>query len=273
MHDNDFLRDGWVSCLKGTRDFPVVHWDCAEQRDKNKWLLLQDIVVRARHNYDISVWNNYKGVITWNSKLYSLYKDSFNMRLWKGFPYIKQFIFKDHINYESKKKGASLVATFYPPYSENDPLQKRYEVCSFLSKSGYTIDCYGSKPFKFGCESFYKGGASSKIKTISEYKFNICFENCYDELYSWDYVTEKIYDCFCAKTIPIYYGAYNIEEIIPKKLFIDFRDYKNNLQGLYGRLEGISKQEYTDMVDSAYDFYNNTDLYWYVENLKSLWNG
>ena len=62
-----------------------------------------------------------------------------------------------------------------------------------------------------------------KLQTLSRYKFNLCFENC---IYP-GYITEKIFDCFFSGTIPIYYGAPDITDFIPKGCFIDFRDFSN----------------------------------------------
>ena len=39
------------------------------------------------------------------------------------------------------------------------------------------------------------------------------------------YMTEKIWDSFKAKTVPVYWGASNIEEYVPKNCFIDYRDF------------------------------------------------
>jgi hypothetical protein len=56
-----------------------------------------------------------------------------------------------------------------------------------------------------------------KNEVISKYRFNICFENV---AYP-GYITEKIFDAFLAKTIPVYYGAPDITEFIPSNSFID----------------------------------------------------
>lgn len=67
------------------------------------------------------------------------------------------------------------------------------------------------------------------METISKYKFNIAFENSANV----DYVSEKIYQAYLAGSIPIYFGAPNVDELIPfsnkSKSFIrssDFADMK-----------------------------------------------
>lgn len=62
-----------------------------------------------------------------------------------------------------------------------------------------------------------------KIALLNEYKFSICFENCVFP----GYITEKIFDCFFAGCIPIYYGAPDITDYIPAATFVDFRCFKD----------------------------------------------
>ncbi len=71
--------------------------------------------------------------------------------------------------------------------------------------------------------SIYKGPTQNKYETLSKYHFSLCFEN----MSMRGYVTEKIFDCFYAGTIPIYMGAQDIEELIPLNSFIDFRNFSS----------------------------------------------
>jgi hypothetical protein len=77
-------------------------------------------------------------------------------------------------------------------------------------------------PVLEAARSVYRGVASSKLDTISEYTFLLCFENVI--LKGW--VTEKIFDCFAAGTVPIYWGAPDIETFVPRECFIDMRNFK-----------------------------------------------
>jgi len=70
----------------------------------------------------------------------------------------------------------------------------------------------------------YQGRLHSKNDVLKNYRFAICFEN---GQYLPGYITEKIFDCFFAGCIPIYWGAPNITAYIPKTCFIDFRAFKN----------------------------------------------
>jgi hypothetical protein len=74
--------------------------------------------------------------------------------------------------------------------------------------------------------SIYKGVCQSKFQVLQNYEFCLCFENMAMD----GYVTEKIFDCLYAGTIPIYLGAPNILEIIPGEVFIDFRNFSSVTQ-------------------------------------------
>lgn len=69
----------------------------------------------------------------------------------------------------------------------------------------------------------YRGPAARKAETLGSYNFAICFENAILE--GW--VTEKIFDCFFAGTIPVYLGAPDIEYWIPPECFVDMRRFSS----------------------------------------------
>ncbi|MDP2598924.1 MAG: glycosyltransferase family 10, partial [Candidatus Liptonbacteria bacterium] len=90
---------------------------------------------------------------------------------------------------------------------------------------GWRWDQMPRHPFYFYYGKYarkaWRGAPEDKTVAMAPYKFAICFENC--EAPSW--VTEKIYDCFSAGCIPVYYGAPDIAEIVPPECFIDFRKF------------------------------------------------
>jgi hypothetical protein len=73
----------------------------------------------------------------------------------------------------------------------------------------------------------YRGRVRSKRETLGRYKFALCFENMI--LKGW--ITEKIFDCFYAGTVPVYWGAPEISRYVPPQCFIDMRDFSS-----YGHL-------------------------------------
>ncbi|HEY0245523.1 MAG TPA: glycosyltransferase family 10 [Mucilaginibacter sp.] len=67
--------------------------------------------------------------------------------------------------------------------------------------------------------SVYRGLVARKSDILKDYNFSICFENVYGHD---GYITEKIFDCLLAGTIPIYKGAPNINKYIPQDCFLQF---------------------------------------------------
>jgi hypothetical protein len=93
-----------------------------------------------------------------------------------------------------------------------------------------------------------------KIKTISKFKFSICYENA---RYS-GYISEKIIECFVAGTIPIYFGAPDILDFIPKNCFIDFSDF-NNLDELYLYLQNLDVLDALKYIQNAQNFLKSAE--------------
>ena len=100
----------------------------------------------------------------------------------------------------------------------------------------------------------YKGAIESldKNRVLASYKFNFCFEN--SEIKG--YITEKIFDCFFSHTVPVYYGAPDIDEYIPGNCFIRFKDFKN-MQELQQFLSGMNYEDYLQYLENAKSFLNS----------------
>ncbi len=98
----------------------------------------------------------------------------------------------------------------------------------------------------------YKGSVPSKIDTLGNYKFCICFENAI--LNGW--VTEKIFECLAAGTIPIYWGAPDIERYVPQSCFIDMREFWT-YQELGGFLKALGPSEIHRYKEAGRDYLNS----------------
>ena len=76
-------------------------------------------------------------------------------------------------------------------------------------------------PALLAARRVYKGMVASKLEALSRYTFSICFENAALN----GYLTEKLFDCFAAGTVPIYWGATDIEKLVWPECFIDMRKF------------------------------------------------
>ena len=69
----------------------------------------------------------------------------------------------------------------------------------------------------------HRGIAKSKADTLSRYTFALCFEN--QVLRGW--MTEKLFDCLYAGTVPVYWGAPDVTDFVPPEAFIDMRQFRD----------------------------------------------
>ena len=101
----------------------------------------------------------------------------------------------------------------------------------------------------------YRGSVADKYEVLSRYRFCICYENAYDIA---GYITEKIFDCFLAGTVPIYLGAGNITAHVPPECFIDKRGFPS-YEDLYGYLTELSAERYGGLLTAAANFIGSDD--------------
>lgn len=105
----------------------------------------------------------------------------------------------------------------------------------------------------------YMGPVKSKLSTLKNYKFCICFENMSDQP-GW--ISEKMQDCFTAGCIPIYWGATNIEKIIPENCYIDMRKFKN-FEELSFYMNNFDEAQYLSMTENIKKFTKIPQAGWF----------
>ena len=97
--------------------------------------------------------------------------------------------------------------------------------------------------------SIYKGSCTSKYEVMGHYAFALCFEN----MAMKGYITEKIFDCFYAGTIPLYWGASDIADLIPSEAYIDVREF-TTWELMYAALVRMSDHEIVSMREAGRAF-------------------
>lgn len=111
-----------------------------------------------------------------------------------------------------------------------------------------------------------------KDNFLKDYKFNLCFENS-----SWPgYCTEKLFQAFYSKTIPIYWGSPTVEMDFNKKAFVNFHDF-NSANEFYRKIVELDRDDeaYLEMymqpifTDGKSNKYMNMDrfLLWFNTNV------
>jgi hypothetical protein len=77
----------------------------------------------------------------------------------------------------------------------------RHEIADMITLMGYDVDFYGVRGTPVGY------GQDTKMQVLSDYAFSIVTETCRED----NLFTEWLLDCFALGTIPIYWGAPNID--------------------------------------------------------------
>lgn len=91
----------------------------------------------------------------------------------------------------------------------------------------------------------YRGRVVNKYATMQEYRFAIAYENIKDQE---GYITEKIFDAFFAGCVPIYLGASNITDYVPKECFIDKRAFAT-YEELYRHMTTMDEDSYLGYLE------------------------
>ena len=168
-----------------------------------------------------------------------------------------------------QKKLCTMVAGYTSDKSKHPEelySERKKTIRFFESKKEKGFAFYGRNwdPTKFPS---YGGPVEDKIGVLKNYRFVIAYENSKDIK---GYITEKIFDCFAAGTIPIYWGANNIDEYIPKECFIDRREYPDH-EALYAYLKSMTEEEYEGYLNHIRTFLKSEQAQLFsIENFKEI---
>jgi len=192
--------------------------------------------------YSEEILKCFSKIYTWDDDLVD------NIRFFKFYYPVLSPPIKDFPHFSGKK-----LCTVITGNGKNEDPRALYSermraIAFFEEKEGNNFDFYGRmadpKGYDFTLFKTYRGPVSDKIRMLKNYRFSICYENTRDIR---GYVTEKIFNCFQACNVPVYWGASNIEEYVPKDCFIDRRDF-NSLDDLYFVLKNMGEQEYNGYI-------------------------
>lgn len=104
-------------------------------------------------------------------------------------------------------------------------------------------------PYMTAARRVWKGFVQSKLDVLGQYTFSICFDNT--KVNGW--ITEKIFDCFVAGCIPVYWGAPDIVQYVPQDCFIDMRRF-DDYSELRNFLKGLGAAHIRSYKEAARDF-------------------
>ena len=271
--------DEWVKLRNNNPH--VAIGDSINKRNKNHYLLILECYSIRPLDYDEEIWRQYKGIISWNGRLCETYKNKYNMIKCNGFPMANRKLFNEHKTFDDKINGICLICKYRKESNlDGDIVNLRLDIMSNIkSIDKLETHCYGKRVYG---DDMYRGvigntpeetwpSSTSKLKILSKYRFNLCMENNYHNIWSYDYLSEKLLDCFRAKTIGVYHGCYNIKDIVPSDLYINYGDFENDIE-MTDYLASMKKGEYERMVNDAYKWDENNRI-GNIHDLNKLFQG
>lgn len=192
--------------------------------------------------HDPHMWKRFGHVFTWNDDLVD------GKKFFKFFYPVLSARIAEVVPFE-KKKFCTLIATRLTSKHPQGLYSEREKTIRFFEDKEGEFDLYGRDWGKRKYRN-WKGSVGDKIQTLKEYKYCICYENTRDIK---GYVTEKIFDCFAAGSVPVYWGASNVTDWIPPECFIDRRQFKDE-QEMYDFLKVITAEQYEAYLEAAAAF-------------------
>lgn len=221
-------------------------------------LFMWEPPVVLKKMYRSKILDHFTKVYTWDDDLVD------NQKFFKFYyPVLRQML-PDLPHFEDRKL-CTLVCSNLRSSHLLELYSERKRVIEYFEKvKDPGFEFYGRK-WPEGVYASYRGECSDKYETIKNYRFSICYENMRDVK---GYVTEKIFDCFATGSIPVYWGASNVTDTIPKGCFIDRRDF-SSFDELYTFMKAMTKEEYTGYLDRIRAFLKSDEAKLYsVENYE-----
>ena len=239
--------------------------------DKNSYLLIFESEVIRPDNWNVENHKYFKKIFTWNDEFVDN-KKYFKINFSNKIPVDLDF----DLN-KKNKLCTMLIAHKFKDHPLELYTERVKAIRWFERNHPEDFDLYGigwdMHYFKGALSLFnrfeilrkvlkpkypsYKGSVKSKKEIYEKYKFAICYENARDIP---GYITEKIFDCFFAGCVPVYWGAPNVTEHIPADTFIDRRKI-STYEELYSYLKNMPDKEYLEYLDAIKDFIKSDKIY------------
>ena len=236
----------------------------AEQIEKSYLIINESELIKPR-NWDIENHKYFRKIFTWNDS----YVDNKKYFKLNTFPVVWDGNFLQDV---PKEKLCTMIAGNKHVDAPNELYSERVNAIRWFENnhpgdfdlygmgwdvhtfSGPITHCLNRLQFlrtRFAVSyPSYKGRVTEKKAVLSKYRFAICYENAAGIP---GYITEKIFDCFVSGCVPIYLGAPNIADFVPKSCFIDKQQY-STYPDLYNYLQSITDGQYQIYMNNIVSF-------------------
>ena len=221
--------------------------------EKRVLYMIEPAVVNPSLYYTSLLRRRFAKVLTWDRRLLRRNPEYFQVEVPIGLNLAK---YRDNpfadIRYEDKKFLVAVSSDRFNLWPQSN-FRLRKRVYRYMNRVlGDDFDLYGRdwRPGTPGWRGEIPGGFPEKVKTIAHYKFMICFEN---SVGNPGYISEKIYDCFNARVVPIYYGTKENSDLLPRGTFIDWRNFRSPSK-LLAFLRSITPAEHARYLKAINDW-------------------
>lgn len=183
-------------------------------------------------NYDLHNHDSFSKVLTWHDGLVD------NKKYFKFYYPVLNPIISETVPFESKKLCTLISCNKGSHYPGELYSERRHLILFYENSSHNDFTLFG----KWWPETLrtYQGPIDKKVDCLKNFRFCYAYENVEGVP---GYITEKIFDCFQAGAVPIYWGAPNIADYIPKNCYISRENFSSD-DSLYFHLKNMDEQTY-----------------------------
>jgi hypothetical protein len=151
----------------------------------------------------------------------------------------------------------ALAALRYPPIAADAYPERWRAIDAFADRPDF--DLYGEgwerrhpavdPQLHAAAARAYRGPVQDRLALLARYRFALVYENTRFP----GYISDRIFECFFARCIPIYSGAPDIAQYVPPSAFIDVRQFLSfpELERFLTRMTEDDARRY---VDAAHAF-------------------
>ncbi len=245
--------------------------------NKPAYLIISEPPVYAPQNWDPANHHCFEKVFTYDKDLvsgpkYAHYVFAIDFESHKAFPSINE------MQYRQRQLCCLIAGALQvtpPEAGSRSLLYERYKTANYFAKHhAGEFDIYGRNLINEKFEYFKGAGILKKLKLAPlvkliaaqkakyikkafkgsippleklDYHHRYNFSVCYDNSAIRGCISERIFDCFISKSIPIYCGAPDIGDYIPKQCFINRNDF-SSYEDLYKFIKSMDYSTYLNYL-------------------------
>ena len=263
-----------VICLDEAATFKKLN-----VKNRLSYLIISEPPVYAPQNWDPANHSYFEKVFTYDKDLvsspkYVHYVFAIDFESHRSFPPVSEELY-------GQRRLCCLIAgamqVTAPEKGSRSLLYERYTTARYFARHhAAEFDIYGRNLINEKFEYFKGAGilkklkltplvklvAAQKAKDIKnafkgsvppleklDYHHRYNFSICYDNSAIRGCISERIFDCFISKSVPIYCGAPDIGDYIPKQCFINRHDF-NSYSDLYKFIKSMPYSTYLNYLNA-----------------------